>query len=77
MYQNIDEDDEWQIPGTLGGIKYELNDYFPSEVIKEFDNLRSIRNQAMHGKKRYNENEALDVFRRVLKIIALTYNGNI
>jgi len=31
----------------------------------------------MHGKKRYNENEALDVFKWVLKIIALIYNGNI
>ena len=74
----ISEEDEPGpgFPTTLGGIIKKLNHYLPAEAVTEFNELRKIRNQAMHGKQRYSVDQALNYFKRVIKVLTLTYNGN-
>lgn len=77
IHQEDDEDEEEDSIGTkLGQRIHKLDEILPDDTIKELFAIIKIRNVAMHGDKRYSMDQALAFLKRVLRVIALSYNGN-
>jgi len=74
--ESEEDEAEDKVPNTLGGRINKLRDYLPGDAADELVGIKNIRNQAAHGKARYTQEQAIEYVKRVLKVVALTYNGN-
>ncbi len=47
---------------------------YPSNFLDQLDELRELRNDAMHGQKRFSSEDSIIIFKKVLNIITWIYN---
>lgn len=55
-------------------IKIFQNHNYSTEFISLLKELKDLRNDAMHGEKRFGSSEAINILKKVLVIIAWIYN---
>jgi len=76
FFENDDDEDECEVPFALGNLIDTLKEYIDEEVCSRWSYLKEIRNDAMHGKQRYNLEDAFGFSKEILQITALVANGN-
>ncbi|MHA1428484.1 MAG: hypothetical protein ACTSQI_21070 [Candidatus Helarchaeota archaeon] len=61
---------------NIGKSIKELAKHYPPELIAQLNDLRGLRNEAMHGKKRFSSKMAINIWHKVFSIVAGFYNLN-
>ena len=72
IYTDLHIEDDLQSIGACINIMKKAN--YPFEFISMIDELRDLRNEAMHGEARFGSDEAMNIAKKVLKILAWIYN---
>ncbi len=70
------ESEEEELSDKLGKRIEQLRAIVGEEVVEEFRTLKNLRNEAVHGDRRYGIKAATNFTKRVLRVVVLSYNGN-
>jgi len=60
---------------SIGECITALDAYYPPEFTDHLNKLRELRNDAMHGEKRFSSESAIVIWHRVFIVIAWIYNN--
>ncbi len=72
---HIESDLNEKSPDTIGGCIYLLkNKGYDKGFIEMLEELRELRNDAMHAERRFSPSDTLDIVKKVLIIVASIHN---